>query len=344
MQSASHVNIRRMLLSHYTTDQLSDAKMVLWDAADRAVIGDYQSRRGSNNRSKCEREVDDLIDAMIKLDEADRMPEITMSAKDIALIPSFHPEESNNVYMVERLNALEKRLDDLHHRVMTPAFSEVVSRGTPKSATSAPPAASGLQNRTEMHDSTGPIAGTRSEAEATPAAAPTNGQPLNKDASSWTKVKGKRWRKKQKMLRTAAQGVSSVVGEGGSDTEIKARPGLERIFIHNLDRECDKMMLERFLHKKQVKVIDVRKTSREDWLSASFKVVIDAKDKAKTLMTDFWPPGVHCREWITVKKAKSTPRSKEKPPGNGDAASDDAGDAFVDAADPPEDQDGDSSQ
>ena len=108
-----------------------------------------------------------------------------------------------------------------------------------------------------------------------------------------------------------------MVGTAGLDYDLKPRPKAAHIFIHNLDKNCSKTTLASYMKKKKIEPIDIRQTSKEDWLSASFKVAVHDKDKEVTLQEGFWPSGVRCREWIALWKAKETKPVEDSSDPNG---------------------------
>ena len=322
MQSSSHVMIKRVLLSQYTPDQLSEAKEALWKDADKAVLGKLQNRRGSLLRSKSEVVVDDIVEAMVKLDEVNKTPEFIMSSMDIPHIPRIHPEESNNMYMVERMNALEKRMDELQDKFTNPSYSRVLMQSHAPSLFTD----SEFPSIPTVASSSGELRMTRpsEERERTVPKQVVGGNETARSSkeghsgpSSFTLYQSRKT--KRKLLAAAAKKVSNIVGKGKEDSELKARPNVGHIFVHNLDRYCSETTVEGFLTRKEVKAVDIKKTSKSEWLSASFKVIVKDTDKDKTLKEGFWPPGVRCREWIPVRNVKPKPPQTAKVTNNDDA-------------------------
>ena len=90
-------------------------KEKIWASCSVSVIGTKQPRRGSNIRPKHEFELDDILDALATcmLEGGDQMPDISISAYELHLIPRSHPEEIMNISVVDRLNRMERRIDGL---------------------------------------------------------------------------------------------------------------------------------------------------------------------------------------------------------------------------------------
>ena len=61
------------------------------------------------------------------------------------------------------------------------------------------------------------------------------------------------------------------------------------------------------MQKKGVNPKDVYKTSKENWLNASFRITVVEDDFEKVFSESFWPKGVRCREWLS-----SSPRAQQQ--------------------------------
>ena len=106
-------NIKRAVLSHFTTEKIIDAKNKLWAKSDTTVIGEKARRKDSTIRSEKEAHLSDTISALIKLDKADKLPFIVIEAQNLHTIPRSQPEELNNISLADRLNKLESKFDNL---------------------------------------------------------------------------------------------------------------------------------------------------------------------------------------------------------------------------------------
>lgn len=105
--SSCVTNYHRVVLGYFSGDAITDAKDCLWSAAGNQEIERVQKRRAALSHTQAEIDIDDVIEALDKLDDANSFPNITISCNELSLIPKLHPGETNNVYVVERLSELE---------------------------------------------------------------------------------------------------------------------------------------------------------------------------------------------------------------------------------------------
>ena len=119
LQSSTSENISKAVLGHFTPEQIFNAKEVLWGKCDVKVIGQKVRRRGSNVRSEQDANLQDIIAALMKLDKVDKLPCVVIDAGSLGIIPRSHPEELNNISLLDRLNRLEARVTSLQQGVDT---------------------------------------------------------------------------------------------------------------------------------------------------------------------------------------------------------------------------------
>ena len=112
LQSASVDNVKRAVLGYFSEDEIVKAKDKLWNKCGSEIIGDKPRRKDSSVRSSGEAYVCDILSALVKLDKADKTPHIVISAYSLGSIPRSHPEELNNISLLDRLNQLEKRMSN----------------------------------------------------------------------------------------------------------------------------------------------------------------------------------------------------------------------------------------
>ena len=128
MQSAPADTIKQAVMGHFTEIQISEAKDMLWTFCGTRIIGDKKSRRDSNFRSVKETHVVDIINALHKLDNANKLPPIVIHAHSLATIPRSHPEELNNISLCDRLNQLEARMIKMQEQVDRNTVDNMVIR------------------------------------------------------------------------------------------------------------------------------------------------------------------------------------------------------------------------
>ncbi len=113
MNGGTRNNIKRAVLGHFTPNTIYSVRNALWDTCDTAVIGKVIHRNESASRSAVEITVDDILDALSKLDTARMVPNIMMKAVDLYLIPKSHPEELSTISLVDRLNVFETKMSEI---------------------------------------------------------------------------------------------------------------------------------------------------------------------------------------------------------------------------------------
>ena len=113
MSSGTVTNIIRAVVNHFTLDDIEEAKNVLWAKCDNSLIGTKQNRRDSTARTEKEAHVQDIINALQRLDATDKVPNLVIDARSLHMIPRSHPEELNNISAIDRLNRLEARMGSI---------------------------------------------------------------------------------------------------------------------------------------------------------------------------------------------------------------------------------------
>ncbi|ELU06189.1 hypothetical protein CAPTEDRAFT_212159 [Capitella teleta] len=89
-------------------------------------------RKGSKAKSKEEFEVDDIIDALSALDKKDAMPLVHILASQLFTLPRMRPEETLSIQLMERLGALEQRVNDLSDNlVVSSRTNQALSQSMP---------------------------------------------------------------------------------------------------------------------------------------------------------------------------------------------------------------------
>ena len=70
-------------------------------------------RKDSVSRTEKEAHTFDIINATYKLDKANTMPTVLIDAYELHIIPRSHPEELNNISLVDRLNHMERKMSSM---------------------------------------------------------------------------------------------------------------------------------------------------------------------------------------------------------------------------------------
>ena len=108
MSTATPDNLRELLASHFTLDEIIKAKELLWDQCVM-LKDDQPKRQKSNQRSVNIAHVVDIVDAMYKADAADKLPNFGVEPQGIPRLPRLNPEKLNVVAIDQRIADLEER-------------------------------------------------------------------------------------------------------------------------------------------------------------------------------------------------------------------------------------------
>ena len=97
-------------MGHFTDSDICDAKDMLWSFCGTKYIGEKKGRKDSNARLEKEAHVADIINVLIKLDKANKVPTIVLGGLSLGVIPHSHSKELNNISLSDRLNQIECRM------------------------------------------------------------------------------------------------------------------------------------------------------------------------------------------------------------------------------------------
>ena len=104
MHNSTLANIKKNIVSFYSFEDIIEAKKLLC-GINKESLGPYVERRNSGRRSCSEAALDDIVEAMQKLDLSDNLSNFV--TKNVQKIPDRQPEELNLMYMLYRINSLE---------------------------------------------------------------------------------------------------------------------------------------------------------------------------------------------------------------------------------------------
>ena len=124
LNSSAPDNCKRILINYYDIEEIIDAKKALWAAVSSDDIGKYEERRSSSNRPAKVENVNDIFKALKHLDKLNKTPVFVV--KDLDRIPSNHPEELNNLMLIQRLANLEK-CRDTHNDILQKLCIDVIN-------------------------------------------------------------------------------------------------------------------------------------------------------------------------------------------------------------------------
>ena len=120
LNNSSLDNIKRLMLNFYTHDEIIDSKKLLWNLSS-SELNSYIERKSSENRTCDDANLNDIFEALVKLDLTQNLPDFV--AKDFSRIPERSPEELNLTYILDRISRLEKAVRISDNIVATHANS-----------------------------------------------------------------------------------------------------------------------------------------------------------------------------------------------------------------------------
>ena len=95
------------MISFFSEKDIIIAKKLIWEiGCDK--LDTYVERRTTDRRSCSEASVDDMAEAILKLDALSLLPGfLTMNMENL---PDIKPEELNFTYLLNRLNSVENKV------------------------------------------------------------------------------------------------------------------------------------------------------------------------------------------------------------------------------------------
>lgn len=85
-------NVKKVIHNFYNNDEIIEAKKALWSIAP-STLGNFPDRKSSDKRHMSIAHVDDIFDALKRLDALDKLPEV--AACNLNRLPDRQPEELN---------------------------------------------------------------------------------------------------------------------------------------------------------------------------------------------------------------------------------------------------------
>lgn len=126
---ANSDSLRRVVLSHYTADDVTEAKRTIADIFRSTLVGSVllTDRRNSTVRSAHEAELDDVISIFDLLDEQHLLDTVVFVAADLERLPKYGPEEVNICSIVHNHQKLSANVDRLSAELEVLKSNDVAS-------------------------------------------------------------------------------------------------------------------------------------------------------------------------------------------------------------------------
>ena len=102
LSCATSDNTHHVLCSHFSSEEISEAKDVLWDKLQLSEV----KRTNSSKRSASEANVSDIMGALYKMDRSSDYQQFYVDPTGIGRLPRFNPESLNIVAIDQRIAEL----------------------------------------------------------------------------------------------------------------------------------------------------------------------------------------------------------------------------------------------
>ena len=108
-------NIKKIVSSFYSQDEILKSKKHLWDVCSKN-LSPYTERKTTDKRSSSEANLADIFKGIKELDSGCCLPNFV--AKNLERIPERQPEDTNIVCMLNRICSVEKVIKDLEQNII----------------------------------------------------------------------------------------------------------------------------------------------------------------------------------------------------------------------------------
>ena len=113
MNCSAPDNIKRIILSSFTGEQILAAKQVLWNSHVGSSLPKYVTRKSTPQRSDHVANLNDIVDGLQDIDK-NRL-HVVFAAVDLTSIPRHRPEDINEMAVLDRISVLEEKLKELQN-------------------------------------------------------------------------------------------------------------------------------------------------------------------------------------------------------------------------------------
>lgn len=289
-QCATKNALKTFLLDFYQDQEIAEAKRVMYDDY-KDILGKPPARRGSTNRSEAEADMNDIMDALEKMDKKGNLPEYM--AKNMSRFPFIKPGTQNptvksNVVKSSsdenednRFLKLEKAVESLTELVTSSLISNSTSgttmpRPTYASAASLPP----LPERSFS---------TRKNLPSNDRTSSQNNlfRPVVQPRSTRGRTQGQMGR------NSTAVGTNKNSAAGLQGAPLPSRD----FFISRAMKGTTVEKVREHLRCCDIDVRDLTVISHNEAKFTSFKLTVPISEISKVIDPDNWPTGINVRKY-----------------------------------------------
>ena len=116
LQKGPPAKIKDVITQHFTSSEIKEAKGELWRVCQEDLETE-KNHRTTRERTAEMANVEDIIEAILKLDSDSKLPRVMVAAEDLHKIPRPAPEELNDISVSERLDRLELKNVDIQEKL-----------------------------------------------------------------------------------------------------------------------------------------------------------------------------------------------------------------------------------
>ena len=294
-ETSANELIAKACKQFYSIEELQEAKEALWKVGDKDIMPAYVKRRDSTVRSEVDAIIDDILNAMQKLDEADRMPSLAVTPAGMHRMPRVPPAETCSISICERVGTLEQTV-----RMLSESLSKIQlspSQSLPTSTTSAPTAAA-------TSSETSAMAATENKSYANIAANLGNSLPLSEKSRRHPAIDQDGYQTVTSGRRHRPPRRTPITGTATS-SKLRGAPEPSRdLFVYRVEKDTAESEIKDYLEDHSIEARGVEKKSNPEAKYDSFRVEVNVTDSQKLLDAQFWPVGVCVRKYYGKKDSK----------------------------------------
>ena len=306
MHNSTLDNIKKVIESFYTEDEVNEGKRLLWDVS-KDDLDPFVTRKKTNKRSCSSANIDDIFEALIKLDANEKLPKFV--AYNISKIPDRQPEEFNLLFIIDRLNNVEKKIK-LHMETLSNHAVDIIMLKENNEENKVDVKKGQIFDENNLTENTNiennneknAHGGISNECLTTPGIVRKQIEIINqfstnkhkypssndeKEDDDFITVESKSARKRRLSYERRKRSAFELQG---------APPPLRYVFLSRVINGNAKMIAD-YMKNKSIESNKVEMISHPKAKFKSFKITV-SKDSLSFILSDnFWPNGIKCKIW-----------------------------------------------
>lgn len=306
-------NLRVTLLARFTLEQVKSACSEMYSKCG-VILGEMTERNNSKLRTAKEAYVDDILEAMAKLDNIEDLPTFAVKSEDLKFIPRTMPEEADMLSLADRIGSLEEALSELRYDVNVKSAHKCNCQSDPAAREYMPPP---VQNdiRRRSRRVSGNLTDKTSQSRDHSASSARRGPPAKQLMADLAKTfekgdfpplpksrpKGSNKRPPPSKGNAKHEGASSEGSFKGSG------PLTFKIVLTNVNKEADEDSIKDYIatQNEEITALEIEDTTTEGWPSKRFICKFKRCHMEQVLSPEFWPDEVYFRQWFTPRAKRS---------------------------------------